>query len=236
MSGRTAEAGTVLNYHLLLEISTAPGIVQINDITSSPNGTSTTVVWYQPEQPNGVVTGYQIIYSVYNDSTMIKTSNISVGSTRKYTIQNLSKQSTTYAYILFVIQPSAPGVPYQVQVVAFNGVGRGRFYDYTIFFSKELDPLKPPEDIIILQLSQTSINVTWTPLSLFEARGFPMYTAVLYVGNLTVKQSSEVIETTDNFAVFKHLQAHIEYVVVVSVANNGSSAPLQSSLIVGQCL
>jgi len=121
-------------------------------------------------------------------------------------------------------------------VVAFNGVGRGRFYDYTIFFSKELDPLKPPEDITILQLSQTSINVTWTPLSLFEARGFPMYTAVLCVGNLTVKQSSEVIETTDNFAVFKHLQAHIEYVVVVSVANNGSSAPLQSSLIVGKCL
>jgi len=128
---------------------------------------------------------------------------------------------------------TAPGVPYQVQVVAFTSVGRGALNSYVIFFSKELDPLKPPDNVNVIRLHRSSINVTWAPLSLFESRGFPKYTVVLYVGNSTEKQPAETIETHNAFAVFKGLQAGTEYTVVVEVANNETKTPLKSSPITG---
>ena len=120
-------------------------------------------------------------------------------------------------------------MPYQVQVVAFTSAGRGALNDYVIFFSKELDPLKSPENVTFVQIDHTSINITWTPLSFFEARGFPCYTVALFIGK---KQSDKIIKTSDAFAVLQHLQAGTEYTVVVSVANNGSTA-IQSSSVIG---
>jgi len=115
-------------------------------------------------------------------------------------------------------------------VVAFTSAGRGAVNDYVIFFSKELDPLTPPDNVTVVRLKHTSINVSWISLSIFEARGFPWYTVFL---SIRKKQSFEIIKTSDSFAVFKHLQAGKEYAVVVSVANNGSTTPLQSSPIIG---
>ncbi|XP_065904759.1 cell adhesion molecule DSCAML1-like isoform X2 [Dysidea avara] len=198
VTGRTAEA--------------VPGVVLIYNTIGLPNGTSTVMVWYQPKQPNGIIIGYQLIYSVYNDSTETMTSDILASTARKHTIQNLT-----------------PGVPYQVQVVAFTSAGRGALNDYVIFFSKELDPLKSPENVTFVQIDHTSINITWTPLSFFEARGFPCYTVALFIGK---KQSDKIIKTSDAFAVLQHLQAGTEYTVVVSVANNGSTAIQSSSVIV----
>jgi len=115
-------------------------------------------------------------------------------------------------------------------VVALTSVGRGAVNDYVIFFSKELDPLTPPENVTVVWLNHTSINISWIPVSIFEARGIPWYTVIL---SIRKKQSLEIIKTSDSFAVFKHLQAGREYTVVVSVANNGSTTTLQSSPIIG---
>ena len=56
-------------------------------------GTSDTtaiVFWTPPSQPNGVITGYQIIYSVYGDS--INSMNQAVTSNEdSFVITNLSK-------------------------------------------------------------------------------------------------------------------------------------------------
>ena len=66
-----------------------------------------------------------------------------------------------------------PGTPYQVKVVAITSVGMGVLDDYVVFFSQELTPTKAPENVKAIYINDTSINVTWTPLSLFEAQGFP---------------------------------------------------------------
>jgi len=43
------------------------------------------------------------------------------------------------------------------------------------FFSQELVPTKAPENVDYRRLSVVSVNISWTPLTLFEARGFPIY-------------------------------------------------------------
>ena len=64
-------------YHILY---TAPGIVEIVDVVSISDTTSL-VTWDPPIQPNGIITGYEVIYSVYeddNNSIVVPvTSNIS---------------------------------------------------------------------------------------------------------------------------------------------------------------
>jgi len=59
-------------------------------------------------------------------------------------------------------------------VVAYTSVGKGAENEPTVFFSEELTPTKPPDNVELKQLSSTSFNVTWTPLTLFEAKGFPI--------------------------------------------------------------
>jgi len=78
---------------------------------------------------------------------------------------------------------TAPGTPYQVRVVAFNGAGSGVFSYIKIFFSEELTPTKPPENITVTQLNATSVNITWSPQTLFEAQGFPQYIVSLSLLN-----------------------------------------------------
>ena len=115
-----------------------------------------------------------------------------------------------------------------MRVTAFSYEQMGLQSDFVIFFSKELSPLKTPDDIKIVRLSQTSINVTWTPLSLFEAQGFPIYRVTLTPPTSTEvrskRQSSSIVITTQNsFAVFTNLNSSQEYSLTLGVATNGSN-------------
>ena len=121
----------------------------------------------------------------------------------------------------------APGVPYQVRITAFSHEEMGLQNDFVVFFSKELSPTKIPDDIKFVRLSPTSINVTWTPLSLFEAQGFPIYkvtlTPTIAESHSRRQSSSSVLITENNFAVFTDLKANQEYSLTVGVATKGSS-------------
>ena len=114
-----------------------------------------------------------------------------------------------------------PGTPYQVTVVAFTSAGRGAINDYIVFFSEELIPRTLPTDVSYTQLNSASIYVTWNPLSLFEARGFPSYQAVLTEGpaNRDATSRSDVITiaTNNSFAVFTDLSSNQQYTVLVGV-------------------
>ena len=82
VSGRTNETGMIMNILILFNYhnySTAPGIVVIVDVATISNATST-VMWNPPIQPNGIITGYEVMYSAYEDDadiiTIPVTSNI----------------------------------------------------------------------------------------------------------------------------------------------------------------
>ena len=133
---------------------------------------------------------------------------------------------------LIHIHYTAPGTPYQVRVVAYNSAGRGVLGDNKIFFSEELTPTKAPENIQATQLNATSVNITWTQLTLFEAQGFPQY--IVSLSPLTTntegrrrRQANPTIITPNSFAVFTQLDA--DYSVSVSVTTGGRSVSVMSS-------
>ena len=136
---------------------------------------------------------------------------------------------------------TASGVPYEVLVVAFTSVGKGAENDYIIFFSEELTPTKSPENVVFNQLNSTALNITWTPLTLFEARGFPEYRVVLTTDtdSRRKRQSNSVSTiTTNSFAIFTDLNENTDYSVVVGVRTgvsmgNVTSGFLESSPING---
>ena len=126
-----------------------------------------------------------------------------------------------------------PGVPYEVVIVAFTSVGKGEENDHEIFFIEELIPTKVPENVDFKQLNSTALNITWTPLTLFEARGFPRYRAVLTPVDTTSRRKRQsnsntihtlhINDTFGAFAVFTNLSENTDYFVVVGVTTGNKS-------------
>ena len=122
------------------------------------------------------------------------------------------------------------GVPYEVVVVAFTSAGRGEENVRVIFFVIELPPTVPvnASTVVIMQLSDTSLNITWKGLTLVEARGFPEYniTIILLVTNNSRKRQSpsNVISmiTNNTFAVFEDLVSGGNYSPVIGVRSSGA--------------
>ena len=112
------------------------------------------------------------------------------------------------------------GVPYQIIVVAFTRAGRGEENDPEIFFTQELSPIKAPENVEYERNGGT-ITVSWDPLSLMEAQGFPTYTVTLKPLSLVGNQSSndDIISITTNGTNItnEELDPNLEYILVVSV-------------------
>jgi len=123
-----------------------------------------------------------------------------------------------------------------VRVVAFTSVGMGILDNYVVFFSEELAPTKPPDKIKVSFISDTSINVTWAPLSLFEAQGFPKYIVTLLPATKTHqrRQFNPIsMTTTSNFAVFDNLDMSAKYSVEVGVTTGETNAVIYSERIEG---
>ena len=126
--------------------------------------------------------------------------------------------------------------------MAYTSVGKGLENEPKIFFYKELAPTKAPEDIDSKQLSSTSFNVTWKPLTLFEARGFPEYRVVATpkdTNSRRKRQKSDpstgiqVMMTEGSFVVFTDLRQNTDYSVVVGVRTGNGTEFLEALPIDG---
>ena len=105
-------------------------------------------------------------------------------------------------------------------IVTLTCTGIGEENNDAIFFSEELAPTKSPEDIEFQQLNATALNVTWTPLTLFEAQGFPQYRVILTINTSSrrKRQSDSItIDTNNSFAVVTDLNKNTDYSAVVGV-------------------
>ena len=122
-----------------------------------------------------------------------------------------------------------------MQVTAFSDGEMGVQNDFLAFFSKELSPLKPPDNIKIERLSPTTISITWTPLSLFEAQGFPVYRVTLMSTESRSKRqpSSSTLITQNSSALFTDLKSNQEYSLTVGVATNTLGIYTSSEPITG---
>ena len=128
------------------------------------------------------------------------------------------------------------GVPYQVKLVVFTSAGRGiESYPYT-FFTQELAPQKSPENVKY-ERSGTTISVSWDPLSLFEAKGFPVYTVTLIslslVGSRTTRQSNDdgiiSVTTDETDVVIEGLDPNVEYSLTIVVGTSSGNIATKAS-------
>ena len=212
----------------------APGVVEfrVNDLIAT---SETEVSWSPPLQPNGVITSYQVIYSVYQSSAIV-TSEMLSNTTNTYIIRNLGMLMLQLLTIvlLYAVSFIDPGTPYQVTVVAFTNAGRGALNNNVVFFSEELMPEMFPTNITYTRLNNASINVTWTPLSLSEAQGFPLYQAILTEDSTNSGATSDVATTINSFAIFTNLSIDQQYTLLVGVATgNNRSAFVYSNPLTG---
>ena len=119
------------------------------------------------------------------------------------------------------------GIPYQVTVVAFTSAGRGVENNPHTFFTKELIPDKSPENVIY-ERNGTTIHVSWDPLSLSEARGFPIYIVTLIpsslVGSRATRQINDdgiiTVTTNETDIVIDGLDPDVEYSLTVAVGTS----------------
>jgi len=137
-----------------------------------------------------------------------------------------------------VLSTTVPGIPYQAGVVAFNRAGRGSFNEFMVFFSQELIPNKAPDDLSFNRWSPAIVNITWTPLTLFEARGFPEYRVNLIISSTGSPISSVV--TNNSFAAFNNLGSNEVYTVAVGVKTGASNElkfanPISGTIVLLLC-
>ena len=93
----------VHNYaQLLYGLSAASDLPAIDMITAT-NTTTVLVTWRAPTQPDTIIIGYQVIYSVY-ESNDDSTSGVLDNNTLTYSIQSLGKRAMCIAtYVLYNI-------------------------------------------------------------------------------------------------------------------------------------
>ena len=119
-------------------------------------------------------------------------------------------------------------------VVAYTSVGKGAENDSHVFFGEELSPTKPPDNVDFDPLNVTSVNVTWTPLTLFEARGFPEYRVTIApLNNHGGESGSRSIVVRDSYSVVADLMNNTYYLAVVGVRTGASASFMNSSAITG---
>ena len=81
-----------MSYISLFTTCTAPGVVVHTTNRASNNDVN--VTWGPPVTPNGVITGYEVFYSVYQDDSSSMSSRRLSGNDRSYLISNLGRDSS----------------------------------------------------------------------------------------------------------------------------------------------
>ena len=120
-------------------------------------------------------------------------------------------------------------------VVAFTSAGRGKENTPYTFFSYEGSPVRPPENVTFERMDDDTITVTWEPLSLFEARGFPVYTVTLTpVFSRRRRQASDdgviVVKTNQSNVVINGLDPDVHYSLTVTVGTSTGEAVTPESM------
>ena len=131
---------------------------------------------------------------------------------------------------------AVPGIPYTVIVVAFTSAGRGEENSPYTFFSHELPPLFAPRNIKY-ERNGTTIKVTWESVSLFEARGFPVYTITLTSKFKRGKRQSTsdgviIVTTNETNVTIEGLDPNVEYSLTVAVRTTSGNSIAQASMYV----
>ena len=111
-----------------------------------------------------------------------------------------------------------PGVPYRVNVTAYTSAGPGPESTLNeIIFTKELPPEQTVTNITIKWINATTVNISWIPLGIHQARGFPSYRVTIFREGTPLKNRT----TNDSRVFIGQLNNNRLYRVTVKLITGG---------------
>ncbi|CAB4016473.1 phosphatidylinositol phosphatase PTPRQ, partial [Paramuricea clavata] len=140
--------GTVVTFTARTNQSTPgkPRSVQLEPISSTELG----LTWTSPSDPNGVITGYRIVWSIVRDDKNMSVSN----SVSKTEIKNNGSA------VSFRIDKLEPYSVYNVSLNAMTSIGNGTVVTLTAR-TNQSTPGKPGS-VQLERISSTELDLTWT--------------------------------------------------------------------------
>ncbi|XP_039934685.1 protein sidekick-1 isoform X6 [Hirundo rustica] len=159
--------------------------------------TSVRIVWQPPEEPNGVILGYQVAYRLASSSPN-KFTTVEVGSTvRQFTATDLSPES---AYIF--------------RTSAKTRQGWGEPLEATVITTEKRERPAPPRQVMTPQgdVSSRSLVLTWVPGSdgsspiryfTVQVRELPHGDWQTYSSSISHEATSCIIESLNPFTSYK---------------------------------
>eukprot|EP00731_Ephydatia_muelleri_P025777 Em0017g860a len=177
----------------------APGVVS-GPALATPSDSSSVISWSPPQLSNGRLTGYALSIVQLLDYGM-PVSGSAINAT-------VDVMMTSYNWSAL-----NPAVPYQTCISAVNPLGPGDPW-CKVFFTKEDVPSVAPMGLVVTRSPDgLSMSISWSPLTLSQARGFVDYYAISYgpVGQLL---TSTTTTNGTNFVV-SGLSAVLAYNVAV---------------------
>ncbi|KFV78560.1 Phosphatidylinositol phosphatase PTPRQ, partial [Struthio camelus australis] len=167
------------------EPDSPPQNVELIDVTA----TEINLRWLPPEQPNGLITHYEVLYSDSNDLCTKNASSTSI-----------------------LLSEMKPYTLYNISVRAFTRLGHGNQSSFPLFVrTSETVPESAPENITYKNISSMEIELSFFPPSIPNGI-IQNYTIYLKRTNETEQR---VINTT---LLILHLKKYTEYTIEVSAS------------------
>ncbi|KAK2523744.1 hypothetical protein Q9966_012038 [Columba livia] len=215
------------------EPDSPPQNVELINVTA----TEINLRWLPPEQPNGLITHYEVLFSDSNDLFIKNASStsISLGEMKPYTLYNISVRAFTrlghgnQSSFPLLVRTSETDLKkyteYTVEVSASTTIGEGLLSAPLHILTDEDAPSSPPESLSIKQLSGVTVKLSWKPP--LEPNGIILYYTV-YVWNKMSKRSANVTETSLEFT---DLENNSEYSAYLTASTRFGDGNIKSDVI-----
>ncbi|OXB69015.1 hypothetical protein ASZ78_012843 [Callipepla squamata] len=233
------------------EPDSPPQNVEVINVTA----TEINLKWSPPEQPNGLITHYEVLYSDSCDLFVRNTSstNISLTEMLPYTLYNISVRAFTrlghgnQSSVPLLVRTSETEdfltqclicqitllyldlkkyTEYMIEVSASTIMGEGLRSAPLNILTDEDAPSLPPESLSVKQLSGVTVKLSWKPP--LEPNGIILYYTV-YVWNKTSKRS---VNVTDTSLEFTDLENNSEYNAYVAASTRFGDGNIKSDTII----
>ena len=78
-------------------------------------------------------------------------------------------------------------------------------------------PTVAPKNVTVVRINSTAISVSWNPLTLQEARGWPVYVVYLLSSSQRTACDFRTVDTSDSNVVIGNLNPYYYYSIVVQI-------------------
>ena len=102
----------------------------------------------------------------------------------------------------------------------------------TDFILVQTVPAKPVENAVASRVDRGRVNISWTPLSLVEARGFPLYTVSYMSDGDQVKN----VITNESSVIIRGLNPHGTYIFTIQVSTESGTGETTQSQFDLSCM